>query len=265
MSEQPSAVPPIAVMAYTVLEQASRDLDGTLARVAEIGYLGIETYGLVERFGARRVREAVAAAGLEITSAHTPFPAGTEAERILDDASELGAGVLVWSMEREEFESPASITAGVQRVNEAAELAGERGMSIAYHNHFAEFSRVFDGREAYDLLLGQLDERVLVELDAYWAVMGGVDPADVISRLGERVRFVHIKDGPVASYEDDVMVPIGEGQIDWTETLRRTSSRTWHIVELERLDVDTFEALETSYRYLVGNGLSRGRTTGVLR
>jgi sugar phosphate isomerase/epimerase len=264
MSDPLSTVPPIAVMAYTVLGQATRDLEGTLARVAEIGYLGIETYGLVERFGARRVRDAIAAAGLEVTSAHTPFPAGHEAERILDDASELGADVLIWSMEREEFDSPANILAGVQRVNEAAESAAERGMSIAYHNHFAEFSRVFEGRQAYDLLLDQLDDRVLIELDAYWAVMGGVDPADVIARLGERVRFVHIKDGPAVSYEDDVMVPIGQGRIDWGETLRRTAPRTWHIVELERLDVDTFDALEASYRYLVGNGLSRGRMTGAL-
>ena len=43
-------------MMYTVLEQARADLEGTLARLAAIGYLGIETYGLVEHFGPARVR-----------------------------------------------------------------------------------------------------------------------------------------------------------------------------------------------------------------
>lgn len=245
-------------MMYTVLGQAQADLEGTLARLAAIGYQGIETYGLVEHFGPARVRRAIDAAGLELTSAHAPFPAGAGAERILDENAELGAEVLVWSMEREEFASPEAITAGLARVNEAAERAAARGMRIAYHNHYAEFSQAFGGRQAYDLLLEQLDERVLVELDAYWALMGGADPAEVLARLGDRVRFVHVKDGPAVSCEDDVMVPIGTGQVDWTRTLTVPSGLRWHIVELERLGMDTFEALEASYAYLVGNGLSAG-------
>jgi len=253
-----SAIPNIGVMMYTVLEQAQADLEGTLARLAAIGFRGIETYGVVEQFGPTRVRRAIDAAGLELTSAHAPFPAGADAERILDENAELGAEVLVWSMEREEFASPAAITAGLARVNEAAERAAARGMRIAYHNHFAEFSNVFGGRQAYDLLLGQLDERVLVELDAYWALMGGTDPAEVLTRLGDRVRFIHLKDGPALSYENDVMVPIGTGQVDWTKTLTVPSGLRWHIVELERLDMDTFQALELSYAYLVGQGLSAG-------
>jgi sugar phosphate isomerase/epimerase len=248
----------IGVMMYTVLDQARADLEGTLGRIAALGYAGVETYGLVEHFGPARVRDAVAAAGLTLTSAHAPFPAGPDAEAILDANEELGAGVLVWSMEREEFDSPAAIRHGVERVNEAAERAAARGMRIAYHNHFAEFSQAFGGRQAYDLLLDLLDDRVLVELDAYWAQMGGADPAEVLGRLGGRARFVHVKDGPAVSYEDDVMVPIGEGGIDWARTLSTPSGLEWHIVELERLHIDTFEALRRSYDHLVGRGLSRG-------
>jgi sugar phosphate isomerase/epimerase len=241
-----------------VLDLARADLEGTLARLADLGYLGVETYGLVEHFGPARVRDAIAAAGLTLTSAHTPFPAGPGAAELLDVNEELGAEILVWSMEREEFDSPDAIRRGVERVNEAAERAAERGMRIAYHNHFAEFSRVFAGRRAYDLLLDLLDDRVLVELDAYWTVLGGADPAEVLAGLGDRARLVHVKDGPAVSYEDDVMVPIGEGRIDWARTLTTPSGLAWHVVELERLHVDTFEALRRSYRHLVGRGLSRG-------
>lgn len=248
----------LGVMTYTVLDQALADLDGTLARIAALGYAGVETYGLVERYGPARVRDAIAAAGLELTSAHTPFPAGPDAEALLDQNEELGAGILVWSMEREEFDSPDAIRRGVERVNEAAERAAGRGMRIAYHNHFAEFSQVFGGRQAYDLLLELLDDRVLVELDAYWAQLGGADPAEVLTRLGDRVRLVHVKDGPALSYEDDVMVPIGEGGIDWARTLTTPSGLQWHVVELERLHIDTFEALRRSHDHLVGRGLSLG-------
>ena len=268
-SGQPSAagtsagVPRLGVMMYTVLEQARADLEGTLDRVAAIGYQGVETYGLVEEFGPARVRDAIASAGLELSSAHTPFPAGSRAAEILDASAELGAGVLVWSMERAEFDSPEAIRRGAERVNEAAERAAARGMTIAYHNHFAEFSQFFDGRQAYDLLLDELDERVAVELDAYWAVLGGADPAEVLQRLGARARLLHVKDGPAVSYADDVMVPIGDGQIDWRRVLTTPSGLRWHIVELERLHIDTFAALQRSYDYLTGAGLSAGSARSV--
>jgi sugar phosphate isomerase/epimerase len=257
--------PGIGVMMYTVLARARADLEGTLARLAAIGYLGIETYGLVEEFGPSRVRAAISAAGLTLTSAHAPFPAGQRAEAVLDSSEELGARVLVWSMEREEFGSPDAIRRGADRVNEAAERASARGMAIAYHNHFAEFSQFHDGRQAYDLLLDSLDDRVLVELDAYWAVLGGADPAEVIARLGNRVRLLHVKDGPAVSYDDDVMVPIGEGQVDWARVLATPSGLRWHIVELERLHIDTFEALERSYAHLVGGGMSAGSVVPAAR
>jgi sugar phosphate isomerase/epimerase len=253
-----SDLPGLGVMMYTVLAQAREDLDGALARLAGIGYLGIETYGLVEHLGPARVRSAIDAAGLTLTSAHTPFPAGDGAEAILDQNEELGASVLVWSMERAEFDSPAAISHGVQRVNEAAERAAARGMTIAYHNHYAEFSQFFGGRRAYDLLLDQLDRRVIVELDAYWARMGGADPGSVLAALGERVRLLHVKDGPAVSYADDVMVPIGEGPTDWARVLATPSGVRWHIVELERLHIDVFEALERSYAYLSRGGLAAG-------
>ena len=249
---------PIAVMGYTVLAQALEDLEATLREVADIGYLGIETYGIVEHYGPARVRAAIKDAGLQLTSAHTPFPAGPNALAILDQSAELGATTLVWSMEREEFDSAADIVRGVERVNQAAEAAAGRGMRIAYHNHFAEFSNRIDLRQAYDVLLDLLDPRVVLELDAYWARMGGADVPALLDSLGERVRLIHIKDGPAVSYEHDVMVPVGDGAVDWTDALSVPSGLQWHIVELERLHIDTFEALRRSYDHLVGKGLSTG-------
>ena len=80
----------------------------------------------------------------------------------------------------------------------------------------------------------------------------------MLARLGDRVRFVHVKDGPAVSYEEDVMVPVGDGRVDWARVLATPSGVRWHIVELERLGVDTFEALERSYAHLVGGGMSAG-------
>jgi len=250
--------PRLGVMLYSVLDAALADLAGTLDRIASLGYLGVETYGVVEHWGAARVRDEIARAGLELTSAHTPFPSGPDALRLLDDAAELGATTLVWSMEREEFDTVDTLVAGVERVNDAAALAGARGMRIAYHNHFAEFQNRLDGRIAYDVLLEHLDPRVVLEVDAYWARMGGADVAAVLADLGDRVQYVHVKDGPARSYEDDVMVPIGTGEMDWPTILGANRALAWHLVELERLPMEPFAALEQSYAYLTATGLTTG-------
>jgi sugar phosphate isomerase/epimerase len=256
----------IGVQLYTVLQPAIADLSGTLARIAEMGYLGVETYGLWDDYTAQQVRSALDAAGLELASAHAPFPAGPDATRILDENAELGAKTLVWSLEREEFDSPEAITAGVVRVNEGAENAAKYGMRIAYHNHFAEFTNEFDGRQAYDLLLEQLDPRVVVELDVYWAQLGKADPAEVIARLGDRIKFMHVKDGParILNYDSDqpsdILVPVGQGALDMPAALTAARHIEWHLVELERLDIDAFDALTQSYDFMVERGLSTGRT-----
>ena len=239
----------IGVMTYTVLDQARSDLEGTLSRLAAMGYVGVETYGLVEHFGPSRVRTAIASAGLTLTSAHTPFPAGPRAEAVLDENEELGAETLVWSMEREEFDSPEAVRRGC-RADQRGRRQGGAGAACGSLTTItdAEFSNVFGGRLAYDLLLECLDDRVLVELDAYWTQLGGADPAEIVAGLADRVRFVHVKDGPAVSFDEDVMVPIGEGRIDWSRTLGVPSGLRWHLVELERLHIDTLRGAAAQLR-----------------
>jgi sugar phosphate isomerase/epimerase len=250
-------LPGIAAQLWTFHELAATDFEGVLTGISRLGYLAVEPLGLHGRSPAR-VRELLDSLGLTLSSAHAPFPAGPDAARILDENAELGATTLVWSLEREEFDSPDAIARGVERINEGAERAAAHGMTIGYHNHFAEFANVFDGRPAYDLLLDLLDPRVVIELDMYWAQLGGADPAAVIRGLGERVRFLHVKDGP-AQTNEDYMVPVGQGRVDIPAALGASESVRWHIVELDRSRMDMFEALRQSYDYLVGNGLSRGR------
>jgi hypothetical protein len=48
--------------------------------------------------------------------------------------------------------------------------------------------------------------------------------------------------------------------VDIPSVLAAAPHAAWHVVELDRCDTDMFEAVEASYRYLVGNGLSAGRS-----
>ncbi|MCU1679419.1 MAG: xylose isomerase [Amycolatopsis sp.] len=249
--------PAIAAQLWTFHDQAARDLEGVLTRISEIGYVAVEPLGLHGRTP-KAVRSLLDELGMGVCSAHAPFPAGPDARKILDEQSELGADTVVWSMEKEEFDSVDAIRRGCERVNEGAENAREYGITVGYHNHYAEFANSFDGRSAYDVLLDHLHPDVVLELDMYWVLLGGGDPAAVVRELGERVKFLHVKDGP-AKDNDDFMVPVGQGRVDVPAVLAAGTGVRWHIVELDRSRIDMIEALRQSYSYLVGEGLSRGR------
>lgn len=251
------SLPGAAVMLYTVDALLDDDFEGVLERIAVLGYTGVETYGLHGR-SATDVNRMLRRTGLRVVSAHAPFPFGPDAARILDEYAELGTPNLAWSMEAEEFDDLDAIERGLERVNGGVEAAKAYGMTVAYHNHHAEFRNVIDGRSAYDLLLQRLHPDALVELDLYWAAVGGASPADVVRSIGPRLRYVHVKDGPALTYGQDTLVPIGQGAVDVLGALQEPSTLEWHIVELEKLDVDPFDALDVSYRYLTANGVTAG-------
>ncbi len=202
-----------------------------------------------------RVRGWLDEAGLTLHSAHARPPIGTDADAILDEHAELGNPVLI--LNGNDFVSLDEIARLADVLNEAAHRAAVRGMAIGYHNHHAEFSNQFEGRSAYELLVERLDERVLLEVDLYWAAVGGADPAALLGQLGRQVRFVHVKDGPIDRAEP--MTAVGAGRIDIAAALTANEAVAWHIVEIDRAEGDIRAAVEASYRFLTESGLSQRR------
>lgn len=249
---------PVAVQLWSVHTLAGRDLPAVLGRLAEIGFAAVEPISLYGRSPAQ-LRSLTDGFGLEICSAHAPFPTGDEGERTLDTYEELGVDTLAWSLEPEELVTRDAMLRGLERVNEGAERAARRGMTIAYHNHFAELTASYDGELAYDALLAALDPAVVLELDMYWVAVAGLDPAALAARLGDRVRLLHAKDGPARGM-DDHMVALGDGTLDVDAAVRACPALDWCIVELDRTSGDMFEALEKSYDHLTGRRLAHGRS-----
>ena len=249
---------PIAVQLYTLREEAARDCPAVLERLGRIGYLGVEPAGLhelaPEEF-ARRVEEA----GMVVASVHAALPRGSDANEILDVQQAIGSpAVVVPLFPPDRFRDAGSVRGVADELNEANQSVRARGMHLGYHNHWWEFASHVDGRSAHALLFELLDPTIFAEVDVYWARVGGADPAEVVAELGGRARLLHVKDGP-ADEPGSPMTAVGEGVLDLPAVLAASDSVYWHIVELDRCATDMFEAVERSYRYLVGCGLSRGR------
>jgi sugar phosphate isomerase/epimerase len=249
--------PPIGVQMWTLNTLAATDLFGALERVAAIGYRGVELFGL-HGHAPVKVREMADGLGIALSSALVRYRTGTAPRPLLDEMAALGVPTMSCGLFPDEFESFRSVIDGVARLNQAAAIAAEYGIELAYHNHTAEFTRSFNGKSWYDVLWEHLDPRVIAEIDIYWTKLGGADPARVVSSLGERVRYLHVKDGPAVDPQAP-MVAVGSGSLDVTQILSAAPHARWHLVEFDRCSSDVFEVLQQSYNFLVGSGLSDGR------
>ena len=105
------------------------------------------------------------------------------------------------------------------------------------------------------MLADALDPAVLLEVDTYWAAVGGQDVPALLGRLGDRVRYLHVKDGPVT--RDDPMTAVGTGRMPVAEILAACPSAEWHVVELDRCATDMLTAVRDSLAWLAGHDLAK--------
>ncbi|WP_279582868.1 sugar phosphate isomerase/epimerase family protein [Fodinicola feengrottensis] len=134
-------------------------------------------------------------------------------------------------------------------LNGIAEKAAGHQIRIGYHNHWWEIEPTFDGRHAVELLADLLEPSLFLEIDTYWAAVGGADPAALLTRLGDKVLALHVKDGPVRQGEPQVAV--GTGAMPVPEILA-AAPKAARIVEFDECATDLFQALAASRDYLVG-------------
>ena len=237
--------PPMSVQLYTVRDHLEADAAATIAALAAMGFTAVEPFGLPDL--PTTVREAVAAHGLATPTAHGSILART-AETITA-AAELGVQTII-----EPYQDPArfadreSIAAVAAELTAAAEAAAVHGIAVGYHNHDAELSSTVDGVPALLVLAELADDRVLFELDAYWAAVAGVDPAEIATALGERLVAIHVKDGdPSGTVEQQV--PAGHGSVPLAEVLA-AAPHARPVVEFDIIPGEGLDAIAASAHWV---------------
>ncbi|HEY0741774.1 MAG TPA: sugar phosphate isomerase/epimerase [Chryseosolibacter sp.] len=257
----------IGLQLYTVREQIAKDIKGTLQRVAEFGFHGVETGFWPEGVTIEDAGKLIKEAGLNVFSAHCEIPVGENKSTFLRIADAFECKRMVWHgwPEDQRYKTAEGVKALTELYNESSKFAKNNGLQFGIHNHWWEFHNKIGDRFAYEVLLDELDKDIFFELDTYWLKTAGHDPATIVSEFGSRAPMLHIKDGP-ARYNDDLandetpMTPVGKGTQNFPAIVKAAKGNTeWMIVEMDRTAGDVFDAIDQSYKYLVGNDLAEGK------
>jgi sugar phosphate isomerase/epimerase len=252
-------VNPPAVQLYTLREQlAAGSRLAVLRSLSGFGYGAVEPYDVAT--DPEQLRDDLAEAGLAACSAHARA-LGEDAGPYLAGARTVGAGtVIVPSVKPERFADADSIGALARELNEGAARAADYGLRFGYHNHWFELESVISGRTGLEILADALDDNVILEVDTYWAAVGGQVVPELLARLGDRVRYLHVKDGPVT--RDDPMTAVGQGRMPVAGILAAAPQAEWHVVELDRCATDMLTAVRESLEWLAGQGLATPASAG---
>jgi sugar phosphate isomerase/epimerase len=239
----------IALQLYTLRRLLAEDLPGTIRAVADAGYRAVELAGLPE-ISSPELARLLGDADLKAVAAHH----GIEELRhdlgaVADRLAEVGCPRLIvpWLPE-EERRTTDDVRHFAAELGSFARALVDRGIRLGYHNHSFEFEPL-DGTTVWDILLAELPPEVDIELDVYWAVVGGRDPVAEIRAVADRVRLLHMKDRAPGPAPHDA--PPGEGTLPFAAIVEaaRAAGVEWYVVEQDEPQ-DPLVDIASGLRYL---------------
>jgi len=185
----------IGLQLYTVRDAMQRDFEGTLTRVAAIGYTEVEFAGYFDR-SPKDIRSLLDRNGLISPSTHVDYEVlGEKWPKEIETSKIIGQSYIICPWIPEEVRNqPDGWKRAAETFNRAGEVSKKAGIQFGYHNHWFEFYPV-NGKRPYDSLLEECDPNLVkMEMDLCWIEVGGGDPLDYFRRYPGRFPLVHVKD-----------------------------------------------------------------------
>jgi sugar phosphate isomerase/epimerase len=244
----------IGLQLYSIRDSIMRDVPGAIAKVGKMGYKFVEPAGYAKGklYGMEPVafKALCESNGLKIISSHVgqalPDSAHMAAvmawwDTCIDAHVALGAKFLIQPfMGEPAYRSLDTLKLYCNYFNMVGEKCKAKGLSFGYHNHDKEFSTQLEGQTIYDVMMANTDpDKVMFEMDLYWAVMGGVKPVDYFNKYPGRIQLWHIKDKKEIG---------GSGMMDFPAywAAAQTSGMKYGVVEVEEYSFDQFTSCKIS-------------------
>ena len=236
---------PVGVQLYSVRDQCAKDMPGTLAAIAKIGYKGVEFAGYHGR-SAKELRIMLDDLGLIACGTHTPYESvlADKLAQTIEFNRTIGNKFLIvpWM----EGKTRQAWLDKAKLFNELADNVKAEGMWVGYHAHAHDFEKL-EGEAAWDLFFGNTKPEVIMQLDTSNCREGGADPVAVLKKYPGRAKTIHIKangGGPEAVF--------GEDKVDWKAVFEFCESKggtQWYVVEHES-SKDPIDAVRRGFQAL---------------
>lgn len=244
---------PIGIQLYSVRGQLKKDLMETVRMVGKMGYQCVEFYAPYYSWDAayaQSVRKLLYDSGLKCYSTHNSA-AAFEPEG-LKKAIELnhiiGSKAVVMA-------HPGKVTGGsdgwkrvADKLNQASVILQKDGLRAGYHNHNPEFRKLDDGGVPIDIVAGQTNKEVALQLDVANCLDSGGNPVAYIEAHKGRIKSMHVKDWSPEKGKAYAVI-LGEGSAQWPaifDAAESVGGVEYYLVEQEESAHPEMEAVKLS-------------------
>lgn len=220
----------LGLQLYTLRAAMRQDVEGTLKRIAAMGYEEVETYGF-DPEGVRFYGLAAKAFAQHLRDHNLTAPSGhydlnrfvassaddlkRYVDRCIEGAHAIGQAYITWPLVDEGFRTIEKFKVVAERLNVAGGQIKQAGLQLAYHNHDFEFVEQ-NGQIGYDIILKETDPALVkLQMDLYWIARGGskLTPNQWFKQQPGRFVMWHVKDMHRTSRD---YTEVGNGTIDFT-------------------------------------------------
>ena len=234
----------VALQLYTVRDETAKDFEGTLRKVAAIGYKGVEFAGYGD-LSAHEMKALLAEIGVRAVSTHVRLDALVQdLAKEIAYCQEIGCTFLILPWLAPEQRTVETFRQLAPRLNAFGRQCQEAGITFGYHNHDFEFVQ-HEGETLMDLLLAQTDPTLVkLECDIYWAAYAGVDPSTFLQQHAGRIPLMHIKD----MTPERTFAEVGDGTLNIASLIEvaRSSGTQEFIVENDAPSLPSLESAKRS-------------------
>ncbi|MBO0587346.1 sugar phosphate isomerase/epimerase [Sporosarcina sp. E16_8] len=242
---------PIALQMFSLRNESEKDFIGTLKKVADMGYDGIEFAGY-GGLAAEELKKVLDNLGLKAASSHVSLTTlETELEEIINYQHIIGSKNIVCPYlppERREKEDYYNL---IPFLNKVGERCFDEGITFSYHNHDFELIELDNGKRPLELLMEETNPKwVQTELDIYWLTKAGENPVEWIERYQNRTPLIHLKD--MTTDGEQFFAELGTGGVDIDGVLKQASNSNveWWVIEQDQSRRTPLESAKISIDHL---------------
>jgi sugar phosphate isomerase/epimerase len=251
---------PVGLQLYTVRRQLDQDFEGTLRKVAAVGYKQVQFSGFHNQ-PVPKIKQLIDQLGLKTAAGHFGYDLfKSNLSQVTDAANTLGMSYTVLSSAPDSYRhSIDGYKRAAEFFNKTGEGCRKAGLHFGYHNHNRDFEK-FGDTIALDLMIQNTNPAsVIFEMDCFWVTRAGYDPVAYMKKYPGRFQVLHIKDErkhypPTVSGRTpgEAFAPVGKGIIDWKRIFKAapTGGLKYYFVEQDQTELPVFDAIKISYDYL---------------
>lgn len=250
----------IGLQLFTLRDETAKDFAGTLRKVAELGYQGVEFAGYGD-IPAEEMKALLDELGLKGFSSHVPLQSMRDnLQKEIDYLKVIGAQYMIcpYIMPEDRPQSSEEWGALFTELQQFGAETSKQGLTFGYHNHDFEFHGAFKDTNAFDGMFAETTpEAVQVEMDVCWVQFAGQDPLEYIQKYAGRLPLLHLKDFDRDEQGQMKTLELGQGIVNLPQVIEQAGKAgvQWLIVEQDVCQNPPLESVSNSYNWLKQNYL----------